>query len=120
MNIRHATSKDVSELARIEGASYPAAEAASEERIRGRVATYPDCFWLLEEDGTTKGFICGLVSDEEVLVDEMFADTSYHNPDGKWLLLFSVVTDPAFRKQRSPHEFCKKFLKILKREEGLA
>ena len=44
MLIRHATINDVPSFARIEGASYPATEAASEERIRSRVAVYPDYF----------------------------------------------------------------------------
>ena len=117
MPIRHATINDVPELARIEGASYPAAEAASEERIRSRVAVYPDYFWLMEEDGSTKGFITGLDTDQEILVNDMYADTSLHNPDGKWLLLFSVVTDPAFRHQKVASRIMEKVLEDTKKRE---
>ena len=44
----------------------------------------------------------------------MFADTSYQNPHGKWLLLFSVVTDPAFRKQKVASRILQKVLEDTK------
>ncbi len=47
INIRHATKDDGQALSAIEAASYPAAEGASAESIRGRLAHYPDHFWLL-------------------------------------------------------------------------
>ena len=49
MSIRHALPADVDTLADIEAASYPSAEGASRQSIAGRVAVYPDCFWLLDE-----------------------------------------------------------------------
>ena len=54
MSIRHALSSDVDTLAEIEAASYPPAEGASRQSIAGRVAVYPDCFWLLDEGGEVK------------------------------------------------------------------
>ena len=51
MSIRHALPADVDTLADIEAASYPSAEGASRQSIAGRVAVYPDCFWLLDEGG---------------------------------------------------------------------
>lgn len=115
MIIRHATIEDVPELAEIEGASYPVSEAATADRIQQRVEVYPDNFWLFEEDSVVKGFICGLVSDEEVLIDEMYADTSFHKPDGKWLLLFSVVTNPKFRHQKVASKIMEKVLEDTKK-----
>ena len=49
MSIRHAVPADVGTLADIEAASYPPAEGASRQSIAGRVAVYPDHFWLLED-----------------------------------------------------------------------
>ena len=54
MSIRHALPADVDTLAEIEAASYPSAEGASRQSIAGRVAVYPDCFWLLDEGGEVK------------------------------------------------------------------
>jgi ribosomal protein S18 acetylase RimI-like enzyme len=95
--IRHAASSDLDALARIEAASYPPAEGADRERIKERLAAYPDCFWLEEHGGEPLGFICGMASSEEHLRDEMYENTALHTPDGAWLMLFSVVTDPEHR-----------------------
>lgn len=67
MSIRHAVPADVDTLADIEAASYPPAEGASRQSIAGRVAVYPDHFWLLEEDGGVKAFVNGLVTDQPTL-----------------------------------------------------
>ena len=50
MQIRHAQMSDLDRLAAIEAASYPAAEGASRESLAGRLAAYPELFWLLEEE----------------------------------------------------------------------
>ena len=63
MSIRHALPADVDTLAEIEAASYPPAEGASRQSIAGRVAVYPDCFWLLDEGGEVKAFVNGFVTD---------------------------------------------------------
>lgn len=99
MRIRHAVPEDLKELARIEAASYPAAEAASLESIRARMEVFPECFWLMEEKGKILGFINGMAANETELTDEMYDHAKLHNPAGKWQMLFSVVTAPEYRKQ---------------------
>ena len=74
MSIRHALPADVDTLADIEAASYPPAEGASRQSIAGRVAVYPDCFWLLDEGGEVKAFVNGFVTDMPDLTDEMYDD----------------------------------------------
>lgn len=95
MNIRHADITDLDILADIESASYPAAEGASWESIKARIEHFPDCFWILENDnGEILSFINGMLTDRDDLTDEMYDDPSMHNKDGKWLMIFSVVTHP--------------------------
>ena len=101
MSIRHALPADVDTLADIEAASYPSAEGASRQSIAGRVAVYPDCFWLLDEGGEVKAFVNGFVTDMPDLTDEMYDDPHLHTPKGAWQMIFSVVTAPAHR-----HEGC--------------
>ena len=101
MTIRHALPADVDTLADIEAASYPSAEGASRQSIAGRVAVYPDCFWLLDEGGEVKAFVNGFVTDMPDLTDEMYDDPHLHTPKGGWQMIFSVVTAPAHR-----HEGC--------------
>ena len=85
MSIRHALPADVDTLAEIEAASYPPAEGASRQSIAGRVAVYPDCFWLLDEGGEVKAFVNGFVTDMPDLTDEMYDDPHLHTPKGAWL-----------------------------------
>ena len=48
MTIRTATPADLPALAAAEAACFPPAEAASEAVLAGRLAVYPNHFWLLE------------------------------------------------------------------------
>ena len=97
--IRNAVPADAGVLAAIEAACFPAAEAATEAEFRQRLASYPRHFWLMEEEGTVVGFINGMVTDEPVIRDEMYADASLHNEQGAWQMIFGVNTLPAYRRQ---------------------
>ena len=97
--IRHVKAEDLDRLATIEAASYPKAEAASKESIKKRIESFPECFWILEEDGVIKSFINGMATDEEDLTDIMYDDASMHKKDGEWQMIFSVVTEKSYRGQ---------------------
>lgn len=99
MEIRHATIQDVSEITRVEAECFPPAEAASRDSFAARLEKYPEHFWLLFDEGELISFVNGMVSDEEVLTDEMFADASMHNPEGRWQMIFGVTTVPSRRRQ---------------------
>lgn len=100
MHIRTATMADLAAVTVVEAACFPAAEAATEKDFADRLAVYPDHFWLLEEeDGTLVSFVNGLVTDEPILQDEMYADASFHNEGGAWQMIFGVNTLPAYRKR---------------------
>ena len=97
--IRHVKDDDLDRLATIEAASYTKAEAASKESIKKRMESFPECFWILEEDGVIKSFINGMATDEEDLTDIMYDDASMHKKDGEWQMIFSVVTEKSYRGQ---------------------
>lgn len=97
--IRHAMAEDLDRLAAIEAASYPPLEGAPKESIRNRIAYFPECFWILEEDGKILSFINGFATNEKDLTDEMYDHPEEHDPDGKWQMIFSVVTAPEARKK---------------------
>lgn len=100
MRIRTASMADLAAVAAVEGACFPAAEAATEKDFAARLAVYPNHFWLLEEDdGTLVSFVNGLVTDEPLLRDEMYADASLHNEHGAWQMVFGVNTLPQYRRQ---------------------
>ena len=100
MRIRTASMADLAAVAAVEGACFPAAEAAKEKDFAARLAVYPNHFWLLEEDdGTLVSFVNGLVTDQPLLRDEMYADASLHNEHGAWQMIFGVNTLPQYRRQ---------------------
>ena len=51
MNIRKAKMQDLDEITAIEAECFPASEAATRKSFEGRLAVYPDYFWILEEKG---------------------------------------------------------------------
>ena len=91
--IRHVKAEDLDRLAQIEADSYPKAEAASMESIRKRMESFPECFWILEEDGIIKSFINGMATDEEDLTDIMYDDASMHKKE-----------EPLLTKTFPPHK----------------
>ena len=100
MHIRTASMADLAAVAAVEGACFPAAEAATEKDFAARLAVYPNHFWLLEEDdGTLVSFVNGLVTDEPLLRDEMYADASLHNEHGVWQRVVGVNTLPQYRRR---------------------
>lgn len=99
MVIRHAEQTDIPQIAQVEAAAFPPAEAASPDSVAQRVETFPQCFWLWEEEGQILAFINGMATNRRDLADEMYHDASLHDPDGEWLMIFSVATHPDFRHQ---------------------
>ncbi len=99
MKIRKASLQDLKSITAVEAACFPPAEAASEETLRQRLSVFPDCFWLLEDEGRLAAFVDGMISDESILRDEMFARAELHQPDGKWQMIFGVDTLPEYRRQ---------------------
>ena len=99
MRIRNARMTDLKNLAAVEAACFPPAEAATEEELAARLRIYPSHFWLLEEDGTLISFIDGLVTDEVVIRDEMFEDAALHRENGAWQTILGVNTLPTCRRR---------------------
>ena len=82
----------------IEAECFPAAEAATEASLSGRLAFYPNHFWVQLDGDRMIGFVNGMVTDEPDLRDEMYEDASLHNENGAWQMIFGVNTIPAYRK----------------------
>ena len=98
--VRTASMADLTAVTAVEAACFPAAEAATEQDFRKRLAVYPNHFWLLEEDdGRLISFVNGMVTEEPDLRDEMYADASLHNENGAWQMIFGVNTLPEYRRQ---------------------
>ena len=99
MEIRTATTADLTKITQIEALCFPAAEAATPERFAQRLQYYPNHFWVLLDGSVMVGFVNGMVTDEPDLRDEMYEDASLHNESGAWQMIFGVDTIPVYRCQ---------------------
>ena len=97
IEFRCAGADDLDLLTAIEAECFPAAEAATREQFAARLAAYGEHFWILEVNGTAVGFIDGMVTNDETISDEMFADADLHVPTGAWQAVFGLNVLPAYR-----------------------
>lgn len=99
MIIKKATIDDLPAITIVENICFSETEAATEASLRERLLVYPDHFWLLEDEGILISFIDGPVTEGPDLTDEMFADPKFHDENGKWQMIFGVVTLPEYQNQ---------------------
>lgn len=99
MIIRHATLADLDAAAALEAACFPAAEAASKESIRARIAAFPEHFWLLFDGDRLVSMVNGMVTDDADLTDIMYDEAELHRENGAWQMIFTVATHPDFQCQ---------------------
>ena len=97
LQIRTARIDDLDVIAKVEAECFPAAEAATKEEFRERLAHYAGHFWLMFEDNVLISFVDGFVTDRRDLTDEMYADAALHDEDGAWQMIFGVNTIPSHR-----------------------
>lgn len=97
MEIRYANLEDLKQLVQVEAECFPVAEAAGCESIKARLLAFPECFWVLEDEGRIVSFINGMATDETILRDEMFDNAGLHKKDGAWQMIFGVDTISEYR-----------------------
>ena len=99
MDIRTATMDDLEQIAAVERACFPAAEAATREEFAQRLAHYADHFWLMLDGARLVAFVDGMVTDRADLTGEMYENAALHDEDGTWQMIFGVNTLPAYRRR---------------------
>ena len=98
MNIKYATTEDITAIAEVEAECFPPTEAATEEEFIERIRYYGNHFWLMYEAEKLIAFVDGFVTDEADLTDEMYEKAEMHNENGAWQMIFGVNTLPAYRR----------------------
>lgn len=116
MEIRKAVMNDLKQVAAVEAACFPAAEAATEEQFRQRLAAYGAHFLLLFDEGKLVGFIDGMVTDEKDLTDAMYEDASMHREDGAWQMIFGLNTIPERRREGLAARLMRAFIEEAQQE----
>ena len=108
--MRTASIADLDEISQLEASCFPEAEAATKETFRWRLNAYPSHFWVLEQDGKIISFINGPVTEEHDLMDEMYEDPAFCKENGKWQMVFGVVTHPFFQHQGCASRLMNQFI----------
>ena len=89
MEIRTASLQDLEDIAALEAACFPVAEAATKAEFAERIQHYGDYFFLLYDKQKLIAFVDGFVTDEQNLTDEMYEKASLHNENGAWQMILA-------------------------------
>ena len=115
--IRPVKTEDLDMVTEVEAVCFPAAEAATRESFAQRIAAFPESFFVAEHDGKIIGFINGCVTDERTIHDEMFEDSSLHNPKGQYQSIFGLDVILKYQRQGIAAELMKHLIEDA-REKG--
>ena len=99
MLIRTATIEDLQQIAEVEAACFPPAEAATEDEFVQRLEYYKEHFWLMFDGDRLIAFVDGMATDQKDLTDEMYEKASMHDEKGSWQMVFGVNTIPSYRRK---------------------
>lgn len=99
MLIRTAKMSDVEQIAAVESACFPPAEAATRAEFEQRIRVYGEHFWLMFDGERLVSFVDGFVTNERDLRDEMYENAAMHDEAGQWQMIFGVNTLPEYRRR---------------------
>lgn len=116
ITIRAAKFQDAQMLSQIEAVCFPKSEAAGLASFEARLKSFGNCFLIAEMDGKIIGFINGMVTDRETIVDEMFEDASLHEVDGAWQSVFGLDVLPEYRCRGVAAELMQAFIAKAQKE----
>jgi len=97
INIRIVNEQDLDRCFEIESVSYSGDEAATKEKILKRIKNYPEGFIVLENGKEIIGFINSGATQKVELSDEEFKELIGHDPEGKHIVILSVVIHPDYQ-----------------------
>lgn len=98
--IRAVKETDLEEVSRVEEVCFPKAEAADKESFLERIRTFPESFFVAEEEsGNLIGFINGAMTSSDRIYDEMFEKAALHEKDGAFQSIFGLDVVPEYRRQ---------------------
>ena len=96
--IRTVTTEDLDAVCRVENRCFPAAEAATREAFRTRIALFPERFLVAElPDVGIVGLINGCCTDTPVLGDELYEPDCPHGLKNPWQTVFGLAVDPKYQ-----------------------
>jgi ribosomal protein S18 acetylase RimI-like enzyme len=114
IKIRIVNKQDLDRCFEIESVSYSGDEAASEDKILNRIKTYPEGFIVLENNREIIGFINSGATQKVELSDEEFKELIGHDPEGKHIVILSVVIHPDYQGKGMASKLMNSFIDKMK------
>ena len=111
--IRSAKVSDLDRCFEIEKDAYAGEEAATKEKILKRIQTYPEGFIVLENENEIIGFINSGATHKVELSDEEFKELIGHDPDGKHIVIMSVVIHPNYQGKSFTSVLMRNFINVM-------
>ena len=111
--IRRAKVSDLDRCFEIEIDAYAGEEAATKEKVLKRIQTYPEGFLVLENKSEIVGFINSGATHKVELSDEEFKELIGHDPDGKHIVIMSVVIHPNYQGNSFTSVLMKHFINAM-------
>lgn len=112
MKIRNADRNDLESLYKIEIACFPPNQAASLNTLSTRLKIFPQHFWVIEDEGEIKGFINGMITNNETVRDEMFQNAELHIENGNWQSVFGLAVLPKYQNQGFASELLHHLIRV--------
>ena len=114
INTRIVNEQDLDRCFEIESVSYSGDEAATKEKILKRIKNYPEGFIVLENDKEIIGFINSGATQKVELSDEEFKELIGHDPEGKHIVILSVVIHPDYQGKGMASKLMNSFIDKMK------
>lgn len=114
IEIRNVSIKDLDAVTEVEARCFPEAEAATRESLEQRIKTFPESFFVAEVDGKIIGFINGCIINERAIYDELFSDSTLHNPDGDYQAIFGLDVIPDYRNKGIAAQLMNNLIEVAK------
>ena len=114
LTIRNVKESDLDRCFEIETLAYAGEEAATKEKILTRIKGYAKGFIVLENENEIIGFINSGATHKVVLSDETFKELVGHDPDGRYIVIMSVVIHPGYQGQSFTTKLMNHFIAQMK------
>lgn len=98
ITIRNVTALDLDAVTAVEAACFPPAEGATRESFAGRIAQFPERFFVACDGENIVGLVNGCASNLPLIEDSMF-ESGGHDPAGKNQMIFGLAVLPDYQRR---------------------
>lgn len=114
--VRLARRDDFDDIVEIEKDCILPGEAATKEQFEARYDRFQKHFYIIEYAGMVVGFVNGMVTDSDIVLDEMYKDASMHNEQGAYQTIFGLSIRKNYRGKGYARAIMDRFLEAAKKE----